>query len=65
MYEFQAGTGRLIDALDRAKADPERMAQLANLLYYYEDQLAQDITAAADFYETFRNMERSDTPDSL
>lgn len=24
MYEFRAGTGRLIDALDRAKADRKR-----------------------------------------
>ena len=65
MYEFRAGTGRLIDALDRTKEDPERMAQLASLLYYYEDQLTQDIKAAVDFYEAFRNTERRDTPDSL
>lgn len=58
MYEFRAGTGRLIDALDRAKSDPERMAQLADLLYYYQDQLAQDITAAVDFYEAFHDVEQ-------
>lgn len=57
MYEFRAGTDRLIDALDRLKSDPERLRRLADLLYYYPEQLEQDITAAADFYEAFRDVE--------
>lgn len=57
MYEFRAGTDRLIDTLDRLKADPERLRRLADLLYYVPEQLEQDITAAADFYEAFREAE--------
>ena len=58
MYEFRAGTGRLLDELDRAKADRERLQALADILYYYPDQLEQDITAAVDFYDVFRDVER-------
>lgn len=58
MYEFKAGTGRLIGALERLKEDPERLNRLADLIYYYPDQLQQDITAAADFYEAFRDAKK-------
>lgn len=55
MYEFLNGTARVIDAMERAAADPERLKYLANVLYYCEDQLAQDIAAAADYYDRFRD----------
>ena len=58
MYEFRAGTGRLIGALERAAADRERLQALADILYYYPEQLEQDITAAVDFYDVFRDTER-------
>lgn len=58
MYEFKAGTGRIIGALERAAADPERLQALADLLYYYPDQLKQDAQGAADFYEEYRDAER-------
>lgn len=60
MYEFKGGTGRIVYALQRAAADPERSGQLADLLYYYEDQLKQDITAAVDFYEAFQDAKKPD-----
>lgn len=54
MYEFRAGTARLVNALESAAADPERLQSLADVLYYYPDQLQEDIAAAGDFYEAFR-----------
>ena len=64
MYEFRNGTARVIDALERAAADPERLKILADTLYYYPEQLAQDIAAAADYYAAFREMERPETDNS-
>lgn len=61
MYEFKGGTERIVYALQRATTDPERSRQLADLLYYYEDQLRQDVDAAVDFYETFQNAKSPDT----
>ena len=58
MYEFRNGTARVIDALERAATDPERLQALAKILCYYPEQLAQDIEAAADYYTAFREMER-------
>lgn len=57
MYEFKAGTARLTGALERAAEDPERLQALADILYYYSDQLKQDIAAAVDFYDAFRESE--------
>lgn len=58
MYEFRGGTGRLVTALYYLKSDQSRLTQLANLIHYYHEQLEQDITAAVDFFEAFRDMER-------
>lgn len=63
MYEFRSGTARVIDALERAAADPERLKILADTLYYYPEQLAQDIAAAADYYAAFREIEKPATAD--
>lgn len=57
MYEGTRGAGRLIDALDRLKHDPDRLDQLADLLYYYPDQLEQDITATVDLYAIAKTTE--------
>ena len=54
MYEFVGGTGRLSYALYHAKEDPARINRLAELLYYYPDQLKEDIEAATDFFAKFR-----------
>lgn len=64
MYEFRNGTARVIGALERAAADQERLKILADTLYYYPEQLAQDIAAAADYYEAFRETERPATGNS-
>lgn len=55
MYEFKGGTGRLVTALYNTGKDPERLQRLADLLYYYPDQLQQDIDAANAFFEAFRD----------
>ena len=57
MYEFRAGTARLINALESAAADPERLQSLADVLYYYPDQLKQDIDAAGDLYSAFHDQQ--------
>ena len=51
MYELINGSARLVYAMERMKEDPVRMKRLANILYYCEDQLGQDIQALADFFE--------------
>ena len=51
MYELMNGSARLIYALERMKEDSARMKRLANILYYCEDQLGQDIQALTDFFE--------------
>ena len=50
MYELYNGSSRLVGALERVKEDPERMKVLADLLYYCQDQLSQDIQALSDYY---------------
>ena len=51
MYELMNGSARLVYALERCSGDPARMKRLADILYYCEDQLAQDVEALVDFYE--------------
>ena len=51
MYELINGSARLVYAMERMKEDPARIKRLANILYYCEDQLGQDIQALADFFE--------------
>ena len=51
MYELINGSARLVSALEGIKDDPGRMRRLANILYYCEEQLGQDIAALADFYD--------------
>ena len=51
MYELINGSTRLVYAMECMKEDPARMKRLANILYYCEDQLGQDIQALADFFE--------------
>ena len=48
MYELINGSERLIGAIERRVEDPEFMVTLADLLFYDEDQLAQDIKALSD-----------------
>ena len=57
MYEFYNGSARLVGALERMKEDPERINQLASVLYYCEDQLKEDIQALADYYSQNREQE--------
>ena len=59
MYELKTGSARLVGALERCMDDPERMAHLASILYYCEDQLPQDIQALVDYYQKARSKERS------
>ena len=51
MYELMNGSARLVYALERCSGDPARMKRLANILYYCENQLGQDIQALADLFE--------------
>lgn len=51
MYELMNGSARLVYALERCSGDPARMKHLADILYYCEDQLPQDVEALVDFYE--------------
>lgn len=55
MYELINGSARLVYAMERMKEDPARMKRLANILYYCEDQLGQDIQALVDYYEQKKN----------
>ena len=48
MYELINGSERLMGAIERRVEDPEFMVTLADLLFYDEDQLAQDIKALSD-----------------
>ena len=48
MYELMNGSERLMGAIERRVDDPEFMEALAELLFYDEDQLAQDIQALRD-----------------
>ncbi len=57
MYELKNGSARLVGALERMKEDPERVKQLASILYYCEDQLVQDIQALSDYYGQSREQE--------
>ena len=51
MYELINGSERLMGAIERRVEDPEFMVTLADLLFYDEDQLAQDIQALSDRLE--------------
>lgn len=51
MYELMNGSARLVYALERCSGDPARMKRLADILYYCEEQLGQDIDALADCFE--------------
>lgn len=55
MYELKGGTARLVAALSHARNDQERIKRLSDLLNYLPDQLQQDIDAANDFFDTFRD----------
>lgn len=48
MYEPVNGPRRLSGALERAAADPDRLARLADVLNYLPDQLQEDIRALSD-----------------
>ena len=49
MYELVHGSHRLVGALDRCQGDKERIAALADVLYYVPEQLEQDIQALYDY----------------
>ena len=55
MYELHNGSERLMGAIERRMEDPEFMAALADLLFYDEDQLAQDIQALRDRLDRHSN----------
>lgn len=55
MYELKGGTARLVTALWHIRNDQERIKRLSDLLNYLPDQLQQDIDAANDFFEMFRD----------
>ena len=57
MYELVNGSARLVGALERMKEDPERINQLASVLYYEPSQLVQDIQALEDYYSQSREQE--------
>lgn len=57
MYELKNGSIRLAMALETAVSSPERLRILADLLYYCEDQLAQDVQALSDFRNTMVSLE--------
>ena len=50
MYELKSGSARLVHALEQFIDNPSHMKQLANILYYCENQLVQDIEALRDNY---------------
>ena len=60
MYELKNGSARLTGALERCKEDPVRMKVLAQILYYEDEQLGQDIQALADYYEKSRKRNAPD-----
>ena len=60
MYELMNGSARLVYALERCSGDPARMKRLADILYYCEDQLEQDVVALVVFYEQRKMMVSDD-----
>ena len=56
MYERKNGTKRLVSALYALMSDEQKLAQMADILYYVPDQLKEDIQALNDF--TNDNKER-------
>ena len=56
MYELRNGTARLIYAIHRHCSEDEIALRKMSLLLNYEPrQLQQDIRAAVDFYDKFRD----------
>ncbi len=48
MYELYNGSERLMGAIENRVSDPVFLHQLAELLYYEPEQLAQDVQALRD-----------------
>ncbi len=53
MYEKFNGSDRLLRALENAVSDDYTLSQLANILFYCDDQLPQDVQALADCYKEY------------